>query len=82
MKQCAIVATIRLSPCVLGGIHSWTPRPDAADAWTVDQRPFVGHKESVEDLQWSPTEANVFASGSVDKTLRYLHAILDSGKRV
>jgi len=53
-----------------GGIHSWTPRPDAADAWTVDQRPFVGHKESVEDLQWSPTEANVFASGSVDKTLR------------
>jgi len=53
-----------------GGIHAWTPRPDAADAWTVDQRPFVGHKESVEDLQWSPTEANVFASGSVDKTLR------------
>merc|ERR1719334_1863091 len=53
-----------------GGIHVWTPRPDAADAWTVDQRPFIGHKESVEDLQWSPTEATVFASGSVDKTLR------------
>lgn len=53
-----------------GGIHVWTPRPDAADAWTVDQRPFIGHKDSVEDLQWSPTEATVFASGSVDKTLR------------
>jgi len=53
-----------------GGIHAWTPRPDAADAWTVDQRPFVGHKDSVEDLQWSPTEATVFASASVDKTLR------------
>jgi len=53
-----------------GGIHVWTPRPDAADAWTVDQRPFLGHKESVEDLQWSPTEATVFASASVDKTLR------------
>jgi len=53
-----------------GGIHAWTPRPDAADAWTVDQRPFIGHKESVEDLQWSPTEATVFASASVDKTLR------------
>jgi len=53
-----------------GGIHMWTPRPDAADAWTIDQRPFVGHKDSVEDLQWSPSEATVFASCSVDKTLR------------
>eukprot|EP01098_Paradermamoeba_levis_P009354 TRINITY_DN388_c0_g3_i1.p1 TRINITY_DN388_c0_g3~~TRINITY_DN388_c0_g3_i1.p1 ORF type:complete len:507 (+),score=191.72 TRINITY_DN388_c0_g3_i1:113-1633(+) len=32
--------------------------------------PFVGHKSSVEDLQWSPTEAEVFASCSSDHTIK------------
>jgi ribosome assembly protein RRB1 len=32
--------------------------------------PFVGHKDSVEDLQWSSTEPTVFASCSVDKTIK------------
>jgi ribosome assembly protein RRB1 len=31
---------------------------------------FRGHSDSVEDLQWSPSEATVFASSSVDKTVR------------
>lgn len=38
--------------------------------WTTDNRPFTGHEGSVEDIQWSPTEANVFASASSDGTVK------------
>ncbi|XP_049290260.1 glutamate-rich WD repeat-containing protein 1 [Anopheles funestus] len=49
-------------------IHIW--RPNDKGSWNVDQRPLVGHTDSVEDIQWSPNEANVLASCSVDKTIR------------
>ncbi|KAL8895777.1 MAG: hypothetical protein Q9207_008012 [Kuettlingeria erythrocarpa] len=38
--------------------------------WTPDNRPFTGHESSVEDLQWSPNERNVFASASSDGTVK------------
>jgi ribosome assembly protein RRB1 len=47
-------------------IHLWEP---SSSNWNVDSNPFVGHSKSVEDLQWSPTEPDVFASCSVDKTI-------------
>ncbi len=32
--------------------------------------PYAGHKSSVEDVDWSPTEKDVFATCSVDKTVQ------------
>eukprot|EP00898_Chlorokybus_atmophyticus_P002238 jgi/Chlat1/3014/Chrsp201S03266 len=49
-------------------IYLWEPQ--ANGKWTIDKTPFKGHTASVEDLQWSPTEESVFASCSVDHTLK------------
>jgi len=45
-------------------IYLW--EPTSGTTWNTSTNPFVGHSASVEDLQWSPTEADVFASCSVD----------------
>ena len=37
-------------------IHIWKPNETE---WLVDQRPYVGHTSSVEDIQWSPNEQSV-----------------------
>ncbi|KKY27925.1 putative ribosome biogenesis protein [Phaeomoniella chlamydospora] len=38
--------------------------------WVTDTRAFTGHSSSVEELQWSPNERNVFASASSDGTVK------------
>ena len=38
--------------------------------WVTDTRPFVGHSDAVEELQWSPNEKFVFASASSDGTVK------------
>ena len=38
--------------------------------WVTDNRPFSGHTSSVEELQWSPNEKNVFASASSDGSVK------------
>lgn len=48
-------------------IHLWEPTPEGK--WVVEKNPFHGQVSSIEDLQWSPTEADVFASCSADKTI-------------
>ncbi len=37
-------------------IHIWKPNETE---WLVDQRPYIGHTSSVEDIQWSPNEQSV-----------------------
>lgn len=41
-----------------------------AGSFTADSRPYTGHTSSVEELQWSPSEKNVFASASADGTVK------------
>lgn len=39
-------------------------------AFVTDDKPFTSHKGTVEELQWSPSERTVFASGGDDGTVR------------
>lgn len=50
------------------GIHVW--HAGEGGSWSVDAQPYKGHTASVEDIEWSPVEANVFLSSSCDSTMR------------
>ena len=49
-----------------GAIHMWEP---VLGKWDVGSTPYTGHTSSVEDIQWSPTERDVFMSCSADQTV-------------
>lgn len=51
------------------GIIYMTTRTDGG-GFQTDSRAFTGHEGSVEDIQWSPSEASVFSSASSDGTVR------------
>ncbi|KAI0127290.1 WD40-repeat-containing domain protein [Xylariales sp. AK1849] len=51
------------------GLIHVTTRTDGG-GWVTDTRAFQGHTSSVEEIQWSPQEASVFASASSDGTVR------------
>ncbi|CDY35872.1 BnaA07g01150D [Brassica napus] len=53
-----------LSGDCMSMIHLWEP---ASGSWTVDPIPLSGHTASVEDIQWSPGEANPALSFKVHK---------------
>jgi ribosome assembly protein RRB1 len=57
-----------------GTIHIWSASATGSGGglgdWKVDAVPHLGHTASVEDIQWSPTEATVFCTGSADKTVK------------
>lgn len=52
-----------------GRIYLSQPSSSTGAAWTTTSDSFRGHKTSVEDLQWSPNEAEVFASCSCDQSI-------------
>lgn len=43
---------------------------NSGGGWVTDTRAFQGHTGSIEEIQWSPSEASVFASASSDGTVR------------
>eukprot|EP01128_Nolandella_sp_AFSM9_P007428 TRINITY_DN4067_c0_g1_i1.p1 TRINITY_DN4067_c0_g1~~TRINITY_DN4067_c0_g1_i1.p1 ORF type:complete len:507 (+),score=111.10 TRINITY_DN4067_c0_g1_i1:30-1523(+) len=51
-----------------GFIHLWQPN---VSGFFVDPVPYVGHDDSVEDIQWNPKQEEWFASCSVDGTIRF-----------
>ncbi|ELP84623.1 glutamate-rich WD repeat-containing protein, putative [Entamoeba invadens IP1] len=56
-----------ISGCLNGRLSLW--EYDGSE-WRGSPESYLGHKKSVEDLQWSPNEADVFLSCSCDQTIR------------
>ncbi|KAK4546468.1 hypothetical protein LTR36_002145 [Oleoguttula mirabilis] len=50
--------------------HIFTTTRTEGGAFVTDTTPYTGHAGSVEEVQWSPNERNVFASASSDGTVK------------
>ncbi|RMZ84724.1 hypothetical protein DV737_g1052, partial [Chaetothyriales sp. CBS 132003] len=50
--------------------HIYMTQRTEGGGFATDQRPFIQHTGSIEELQWSPTEKTVFASASSDGTVK------------
>lgn len=59
-----------LSGGVDGGIYLTQPASETGATWVTSPDRYRGHKSSVEDLQWSPNERDVFCSCSADQSIR------------
>ncbi|KAK5955503.1 Ribosome assembly protein rrb1 [Knufia fluminis] len=57
-----------LSGDCAGAIYS--TQGNESGQFVADSRPYLGHAGSVEEIQWSPSEKNVFASASSDGTVK------------
>lgn len=55
---------------IVNEIHVWNQESAGNWGYEGNQKPYLGHTSSVEDIQWSPVENNVFASCSADKTIK------------
>lgn len=53
-----------------GSIYIWNAADANGSNWSIDSSAYSGHTQSIEDIQWSPTEPTVFISASADKTVR------------
>lgn len=53
-----------------GKIYTYAPRDEIVSDYARDNKPYLHHTASVEDIQWSPIESFAFASCSVDGTVQ------------